>query len=82
MPTESKIQRFERLAERRVGEVLKKVRLIGNLSNRNNYSFSEKHVRQMFAAIDREVRAAREKFALHGGSKDPGFSFHKTEEEQ
>jgi hypothetical protein len=82
MPTESKLQRFERLAERRVAEVIKKVRLIANLSNRNNYAFSEKHVRQMFTAIEREVKLAKERFVPHGSSKDPSFTFHKTDEEQ
>lgn len=82
MLTESKIQRFERLAERRVAEVIKRVRLIGNLSNRNNYSFSEKHVRQMFTAIEREVRLARERFSLRSSAKDPSFTFQKTEEDR
>lgn len=42
--TGEKATRFERLAVRRVTETIKKMRLIGNLANRHNYSYNEDHV--------------------------------------
>ena len=59
---DEKGERFERLALKRTGDILKKLKLLGNLSNRNNYTYSEAQVRQMFAAIDKEVRVARDRF--------------------
>ena len=38
---DDKGSRFERLAERRVTEVLRKMRLIGNLSNKRNYTYTD-----------------------------------------
>lgn len=57
-----KMNNFERLAERRVNEVIKKIRLVGNLANRNNYSYSEQHVKKIFDGIDAEVRILKAKF--------------------
>ena len=59
---DEKGERFERLALRRTGDILKKLKLLGNLSNRNNYVYSDAQVKQMFSAIDREVRLARDRF--------------------
>jgi len=60
---DDKGERFERLALKRTGDILKKLKLLGNLSNRNNYAYSEAQVKQMFSAIDREVRLARDRFS-------------------
>jgi hypothetical protein len=73
---EQKSHRFERLAERRVAETIKKLRLIGNLSNRSNYEYSSEHVKQMFLAMEREMKAAKDRFAL-SIVNSPGFSFQK-----
>ena len=66
-------ERFKRLAEARVTKVIKDVRLIGNLSNRNNYIYSASDVEKIFKALDRELKAARAKF--EGGKSDDGASF-------
>lgn len=77
-PTELKSERFTRLAERRATEVISKVRLIGNLSDKKNYDYSEDQVKQLFDALEAELRSCKSRFKsaenLHGVS---GFTFKK-----
>jgi hypothetical protein len=75
--SDSKEERFERLAMKRTGDILKKLKLLGNLSNKNNYLYTEGQIREMFAAIDREIRLARERFNTQISKGDPEFRFSK-----
>ena len=43
-----KRKKFVELAEARVNRTVKDIRLIGNLSNRGSYEYSEKDVREIF----------------------------------
>jgi hypothetical protein len=56
-------ERFVRLAEARTRKAIKMVRLIGNLSNRSNYSYKQEDVDKIFRALELEVRKARARFA-------------------
>ncbi len=76
-PPSSKLSRFERLAERRVTEALHRLRLIGNLSNRHNYEYSEEHVRQILDALDAGVRQLKQRFRDEGSVSGENFSFKK-----
>ena len=60
--TETKRDAFRRLAERRTNAVLDRIRVLSNLSNPYAYEYSEEDVRQIFQAIDQELKAARVKF--------------------
>ncbi len=64
-------ERFRRVAERRTNAVLRDLRLLGNCANRRVYRFSDDQVRNIFAAIDKDLRDARAKFQT--GSKDTRF---------
>lgn len=68
-----KRQKFVQLAEARVTRAMKDIRLIGNLSNRSAYTYSEEDVRRIFKALQREIESAKAKFGGEGGSKDEGF---------
>lgn len=57
-----KRKKFVELAQKRVNRLLREIRLIGNLGNRSNYSFTDEDVRKIFAAIDTELRATRKRF--------------------
>jgi hypothetical protein len=72
-----KSSRFERLAERRVTETLKKMRLVGNLANRRNYMYSEEHVRQILEALEGEMRQLKAKFRQETSTQLETFSFRK-----
>lgn len=47
------------MGEGRVNRALKDIRLIGNLSNRSAYRYSDKHVKKTFRALHRELELAR-----------------------
>jgi hypothetical protein len=72
---ETKAQRFTRIAERRVNETLRAFRLLGNLSERRNYEYSEEQVQSMFLAIDREYQALRTRFMAGARPAHEDFSF-------
>ena len=55
-------QRFKRLAEQRVNVILDKLRLLGQLSNRSNYDYTDGQVETIFKAIQKEFNAAKSKF--------------------
>jgi hypothetical protein len=76
-PAREKASRFERLAERRVTETIKKMRLVANLSNRHNYSYTEEHVRQILDALEGELRQVKAKFRQETSLQPQGFSFKK-----
>jgi hypothetical protein len=75
--TSWKAQRFERLAQRRVTEVVKKMRLVGNLSNKHNYIYTEDHVKQILEALEAEMRQVRARFRQEISSQTQTFSFRK-----
>jgi hypothetical protein len=59
---DSKQERFRRLAERRVNRVIKDLRLIGNLSNRNNYDYTTDQIAKILTALKRELRELGARF--------------------
>ena len=56
-------ERFIRLAEKRVKRAIKTLQLIGNLSNRSNYEYTEEEVKRIFDALSSELRRARARFS-------------------
>lgn len=73
MSTDDRKQRFRELAERRTTNAIKQIRLIGNLSNKGNYSYDEKDVRKIYAALNKELRAMKERFAASGTKSEDIF---------
>jgi len=59
---ETRKERFKRLAIARTKAVLDKLRLLGNLSNRANYDYSEEEVRKIFSAIEFQLRNIKARF--------------------
>ena len=67
---ETKEQRFKRLAELRVNVILDKMRLLGQLSNRGNYEYSDAQVEAIFKAIQKSLNGTKLKF--REGPQDRG----------
>jgi len=53
---------FVRLAENRTNNILKALDLLGNLSNRSNYSYSDEDVQKIFSALNRKMKDVRHRF--------------------
>ena len=58
-----KRQKFVELAEARVNKALKDIQLIGNLSNRSAYEFSEADIRKIFGALQKGLEGAKVRFS-------------------
>jgi hypothetical protein len=56
--------KFVDLAKKRVSKALKDIQLIGNLSNRSNYDYTEEDVAKILKALSDELSACRKKFDL------------------
>jgi hypothetical protein len=61
-PTETKREKFLRLATQRTREVLDRLRILGNCANRQLYEYSESDVRKIFSAIEDQLKAVKAKF--------------------
>ena len=59
-------EKFVRLANRRVNTALKAIQLVGNLSNRSNYAYTDSDVEKIFSVMNRELKEARERFRANG----------------
>lgn len=55
-------ERFVELAGKRVTRAIKNLRLVGNLSNRSNYSYTEEDVKKILTALEAEMRDVRRRF--------------------
>lgn len=71
--TESKRSRFVKIAENRTNKILDMLRLLANCSNKSNYDYDEDDVKQIFAAIEKEVKATKNAF-LGIESKEERFA--------
>lgn len=66
--------KFVQLANQRVGKALDQIRLVGNLSNRAAYDFTEEDTRKIVNALQKAVDGAKARFSENGGSSDHSFS--------
>lgn len=60
-----KEERFIRIAEKRTNKILEQIRLLGNCSNKNNYSYDDKQVDKIFKAIEKELDLAKKKYLMN-----------------
>ena len=58
----TKRDNFIRLAESRVTRAIEAMRIIGNLSNRSNYEYSEGDVKEIINTLQTELNALKAQF--------------------
>jgi len=58
--------KFVELAEKRVKKALNAMRLVKNLANKSNYTYTEKDANTIIRALMREVTSVREAFRSTG----------------
>jgi len=59
---ENRAERFKRVASRRTNEILNRIRILGNCSNKSAYAYTEDDIQKIFSVIEKELRDARGKF--------------------
>ena len=66
---ENRRSRFKRLAEARTEKVLNMIDLIGNLSNKSFYEYTDEEVRAIFDAIEASLKENKNKFNKNNKKK-------------
>lgn len=65
--------KFVELAEKRVTRAIKDIRLIGNLSNKNNYAYADTDVQKIISAMEQEIKSLKIKFSADDEKSHPVF---------
>lgn len=70
---ESDREKFVRLANSRVNKAIHSIRIIGNLSNRSNYSYTEDDIEKIFRALQEELKGCRKRFSRERSDSNDEF---------
>jgi len=65
--------RFVKLAEARVNKAIKSIQLVGNLSDKSNYSYDETDTKKIISALSQEISAVKARFSSGSNGSTPGF---------
>jgi hypothetical protein len=69
----SKRDKFLELANKRVSRAIKDIKLVGNLTNRKNYEYSEDEAKKIVKALQSEVDRVKQQF--HSGAQSASNKF-------
>lgn len=61
---ETRHERFKRIAAKRTNEILEKIRILGNCSNKSSYEYTGEEVNRIFSEIDKQLRLTKAKFLV------------------
>ena len=73
MAREADRKKFVELAEKRVNRALKDIKLIGNLSNRSNYSYTDQDAQKICKALKNAVDEIKARFDRKGDDHEINF---------
>lgn len=62
MKEETRHDRFKRIAAKRTNEILEKIRILGNCSNKSSYEYIEEEVNKIFSEIEKQMKFTKAKF--------------------
>lgn len=74
MRKNSNRDKFVELAQKRVVKAIKALRLVGNLSNRSNYTYSSADALKIVKALEEELRTLKKRFESGSTSGDIEFN--------
>ena len=60
---------FKRIAENRTNKIISMIKLLGNCSNKSNYSYTDEEVKKIFSAIENELKNSKLKFTEASNKK-------------
>ena len=66
--------KFVELANKRVTRTIKDIRLVGNLSNRSAYKYTEADAKKIIRALQKELDMLKARFMGDEGGDDSVFS--------
>lgn len=62
MEKETRHDRFRRIASKRTNEILEKIRILGNCSNKSSYDYTEEEINRIFSEIEKQLKLTKGKF--------------------
>ncbi|MBI4843068.1 MAG: hypothetical protein HY809_01925 [Nitrospirae bacterium] len=62
MKQESRSERFKRIAAKRTNDILEKIRILGNCSNKSSYEYTEEEINKIFSELDKQLKLTKGKF--------------------
>lgn len=68
-----KRERFVALAEKRVPRAIHELRLIGNLANTHNYTYSPQDAQRIVVALEQELKLLKDRFSAGVLKSQPAF---------
>ena len=79
MSTRDARARFIDLANKRVTKAIKDIRLVGNLSNRRSYTYTESDARKIVRVLQEELNVMKARFRGMDGEDGAIFSIGELE---
>jgi hypothetical protein len=73
---ETREYRFQRVALRRKNEIIKKIKLLGNCSNKSSYNYYQFQITDIFNEIKKELNLAKNRF--YNPKPTPSFLLKKN----
>ena len=74
----SKCSKFESVAIKRVIKAIERIRIIGKLSNRDNYSYTPAHVKHIITTLKDEIDDLEKQFVDPCVTDNINFSFTES----
>jgi hypothetical protein len=66
-------ERFVDLAQKRVNKTVNDIRLIGNLSNKTNYAYTDEDVKKIYSALKSALDDMKAKFEIKSSEEKESF---------
>ena len=60
---ESRSEKFKRVATKRTNELLEKIRILGNCSNKSTYDYTDEEVIKIFKSLEKQLETMKAKFS-------------------
>lgn len=70
-----KKEKFISLAESRMQKALHMIHLVGNLSNKNNYEYTDKEVKKIIVSLEEAVKSVKKRFESSNKDDLSDFKF-------
>jgi len=64
---EARSEKFKRIATKRTNDILNKIRILGNCSNKSSYNYTSDEVSKIFNTIERATKEAKSNFHFSKG---------------
>ncbi len=59
-------EKFKRIATLRTNVILEKIRILGKLSDKQRYKYTDEDINKIFSAINKQIKEVRIKFQSQG----------------